>query len=152
MWEKVSDNPANCGNITSTSGFSNEISYSGNPCSTTLRITATNNCGSKTITTTIVGSYNPGGPLRQTSNQNVYKVYPNPSNTVVNISLGDANSKLSTKSQINAQLFNMMGEMKSNVIITNNIATINVAGLPRGIYVLKINIDGTIESHQIAVE
>ena len=46
----------------------------------------------------------------------------------------------------------MMGEVKSNVSISNNIATINVAGLPKGIYILKINIDGSIESHQVAVE
>ena len=46
----------------------------------------------------------------------------------------------------------MMGEVKRNVTVNNNIATVNVLGLPRGIYILKINIDGIVESHQVAIE
>ncbi|TDE00459.1 T9SS type A sorting domain-containing protein [Flavobacterium sandaracinum] len=46
----------------------------------------------------------------------------------------------------------MMGHKKAKVEIKNNIATISVRGLPKGIYVLNINIDGQIEGHQVIVE
>lgn len=82
----------------------------------------------------------------------LYKVYPNPTNDILNIDLVDENFMPETKSQIIAELYNMMGELKGNVQIFNTIASINVKGLPKGIYVLKINIDGQIENHQVAIE
>jgi hypothetical protein len=45
-----------------------------------------------------------------------------------------------------------MGESKRKITISNNVTSINVTSLISGIYVLKINIDGVIESHQIAVQ
>ena len=51
-----------------------------------------------------------------------------------------------------AELYNLMGEIKSSVTIKNNVATINATSLPRGIYLLKINIDGVVETHQVGVE
>lgn len=86
------------------------------------------------------------------TDSNFYKVYPNPSNNLVNIELISQEQKPNRNAVIIGELFNMMGEIKSNVSIRDNIATINVASLPKGIYVLKINIDGIIESHQVAVE
>ncbi len=86
------------------------------------------------------------------TNTNFYKVYPNPSSNLVNVELKNIEQKPNQNAVIIAELFNMMGEVKSNVSVRNNIATINVASLPKGIYVLKINIDGIIESHQVAIE
>ncbi|RTY83162.1 T9SS type A sorting domain-containing protein [Flavobacterium sp. ZB4P23] len=81
-----------------------------------------------------------------------YTIYPNPSSDFVNIELRDQSMKPVTNSKIIAELYDLMGHKKAKVEIVNNIATINVAGLPKGIYVLNINIDGQIEGHQVIVE
>ena len=91
-------------------------------------------------------------PVYTSTNDSFYKIYPNPSANIINVDLKNQEQKPNSNAVIFAKLFNMMGEVKSNVSISNNIATINVAGLPKGIYILKINIDGSIESHQVAVE
>jgi hypothetical protein len=83
---------------------------------------------------------------------NNYKIYPNPSSDLINIALADNNNLPKTKSKIIAELFDLNGNKKSKVEIMNDIASINVVGMPKGIYVLKINIDGTIESHLVAVQ
>ena len=115
---------------------------------TSVTATATNSCGTTTVTVDILGL----NRQSQITNTNYYKIYPNPSNNLVTVELKNIEQKPNPNAVIIAELFNMMGEVKSNVSINNNIATINVAGLPKGIYVLKINIDGSIESHQVAVE
>jgi Secretion system C-terminal sorting domain len=108
----------------------------------------TNACGSITVhrdNDNIIAPTN-------TNTSNFYKIYPNPATNIVNIDLKNQDLKPEINSIINAQLFNMMGEIKGNIAITNNIASINTIGLPRGIYVLKINVNGIIESHQVAIE
>lgn len=89
---------------------------------------------------------------RSESPDTVYMIYPNPTKEIVNIELRDKTQTPIMGSKIMAELYNMMGEIKGTVEIVNNIASINVSYLPRGIYVLKINIDGVIESHQVAIE
>ena len=91
-------------------------------------------------------------PLSWRQSQPIYTIYPNPSSDFVNIKLRDHNLKPKTTSQIKAELYDLMGHKKGKVEIVNNSATINVAGLPKGIYVLNINIDGQIEGHQVIVE
>ncbi len=86
------------------------------------------------------------------TNNSLFKTYPNPTNRLINIELKNSDQKPKNNSTIFAELYNMMGEVKRNVTVNNNIATVDVLGLPRGIYILKINIDGTIESHQVAIE
>lgn len=88
-------------------------------------------------------------PITDTS---FYKIYPNPTSNIVNVELKNQDQKPNPNAKIIAELYNMIGEVKRNVSITNNIATIDVSGLPKGIYLLKINIDGVIESHQVGVE
>ncbi len=85
-------------------------------------------------------------------NSIIYKIYPNPSKNIVNIELKSQNQKPKKNAIIQAQLYDMMGESKRKITISNNVASIDVTGLIPGIYVLKINIDGVIESHQIAVQ
>lgn len=121
--------------------------------------TATNSCGSYFLDSEgehMISSCSSIGLRTNNSNTSndstYYRIYPNPSNNLVNVELKNIEQKPNPNAVIIAKLFNMMGEVKSNVSINNNIATINVAGLPKGIYVLKINIDGSIESHQVAVE
>lgn len=86
------------------------------------------------------------------TNINFYKIYPNPATNIVNIDLKNQEQKPSQNSTIVTELYNMMGELKRNVSIVNNIASIDVLGLQRGIYLLRINIDGVVESHQVGIE
>lgn len=82
----------------------------------------------------------------------LYQIYPNPSSDIVNIDLRDLNSQPDKDSTISGELFDMMGQSKSKVEIKDNQATFSVHRLNKGIYVLKISIDGKEESHQIAVK
>ena len=91
-------------------------------------------------------------PLSWRQSQSIFTIYPNPSTDFVNIKLRDQNLKPKTNSRIIAELYDLMGHKKAKVEIKNNIATISVRGLPKGIYVLNINIDGQIEGHQVIVE
>ena len=110
-----------------------------------VNATATNACGSTTVT------YDCGFKMAN-NNTNYYTIYPNPSNDIVNIDVRDANNIPEKGATISGELFDMMGQSKSKVEITNNKATFTVRGLNKGIYVLKIYINDKVESHQIAVE
>ena len=92
----------------------------------------------------------PNNYMRQSST--TYTVYPNPTKDIVNIDLRDQNNIPEKGTTISGELFDMMGQSKSKVEITNNKATFTVRGLNKGIYVLKIYINDKVESHQIAVE
>jgi len=91
---------------------------------------------------------------------NQYTVYPNPSNDVINIEIAKKESQLNNQrkqqstnaSILTGELFDLMGKSMRKVQIKSDIASISVAGLPKGIYVLKIYIDGKTESHQIGVK
>lgn len=82
---------------------------------------------------------------------NIYTVYPNPSQDIVTIDLRDQNNQPDNTKKITGELFNILGISKSKIQINNNKATFSVAGLTKGIYVLKIYINDQVESHQIAV-
>ena len=84
--------------------------------------------------------------------QNRYSIFPNPSKDIVNIELTDKTNMPNTKSEITGELFDIMGQSKRKVKIKNNTASLPVAGLAKGIYVLNITIDGKVEGHQVIVE
>ncbi|HQK38829.1 MAG TPA: T9SS type A sorting domain-containing protein, partial [Flavobacterium alvei] len=81
-----------------------------------------------------------------------YKIYPNPTSDIINISLVDEAQKPVTTSKIVAELYDFTGQPKYKVEVKNNIASINCNGLSSGIYILKIIIDGNVESHQVFVQ
>jgi hypothetical protein len=83
---------------------------------------------------------------------NVYTVFPNPSKDIVSIDLRDQNHPPQKGAVVSGELFDIMGQSKSKVQITGDKATFSVAHLDKGVYVLKIYIDGQVESHQIAVK
>lgn len=122
-----------------------------------ILIKITNSCG-----TTILDSYIPlrlptkcgVAPLRVANSNTTevdanYKIYPNPSSEILNVSLNDGKNIFSKN--VTASLYDLKGVQKKQFEIINNNAAINVADLPEGIYILKINIDGTEETHQIIV-
>ena len=117
-----------------------------------IEATATNACGSTSVL------YDCGFKMANTTTTavkedgNIFKVYPNPSNDVVNIEVRNQNNQPENGATIAGELFDMMRQSKAKVEINNNKATFSVRGLNKGIYVLKIYINNQVESHQIAVE
>ncbi|WP_291102881.1 MULTISPECIES: T9SS type A sorting domain-containing protein [unclassified Flavobacterium] len=89
---------------------------------------------------------------KMSNNISLYNIYPNPSNDIVNIDLKDQKNQPTKGVTIFGELFDMMGQSKSKVQISDKKATFSVRGLKKGIYVLKIHINDQVESHQIAVE
>jgi hypothetical protein len=82
----------------------------------------------------------------------IYTVYPNPSKDIVNIELKDSKIQPEKEAIVSGTLFDLMGQSRGKVQIKNNSASLSVAGLKKGIYVLNINIDGKVEGHQVIVE
>jgi hypothetical protein len=97
-------------------------------------------------------SHGGGGGGAIASITDIFKIFPNPSNNIVNIELNDKKNHPPKGAAIYGELFDFMGQSKSIIQITKNKTTFSVAGLNQGIYVLKIYINNQIESHQIVVE
>lgn len=89
--------------------------------------------------------------LASASTITYYTIYPNPSSNILNISLSDTSMSPSKSATILAILYDMNGVEKNRVTIIKNIATLDVSMLNKGIYILKININDSVESHQIVV-
>ncbi len=121
-----------------------------NYCTRDIKVSASNSCGTLDYVASVGFGLDPAARL--TNSVKFYKTYPNPANSIINIELKDTELKPLNNSSIIAELYNIIGEVKRNIIVNNNIATLDVIGLPKGIYILRINIDGTIESHQVAIE
>ena len=89
---------------------------------------------------------------RNANNTNVYTVYPNPANNIVNIDIRDTSSKPQLNITVSGELFDLSGLSKTKIVIQNDKASFSVQGLSKGVYVLKIYIGSTIETHNIAVQ
>jgi len=89
--------------------------------------------------------------LASASTITYYTIYPNPSSNILNISLSDTSMSPSKSATILAILYDMNGVEKNRVTIIKNTATLDVSMLNKGIYILKININDNLESHQIVV-
>lgn len=123
-----------------------------------LIIQATNSCGTSVYDTDgqfeIQSCYPSSASLRvaMTQPENFYKIYPNPSNSNVTIALFDSKRQPSSTTPIKAVLFDLNGQEKTSTTVIDNTALLDVRNFKKGIYVLKINTDGIIETHQVAVE
>ena len=91
-------------------------------------------------------------PIFDKQSTSIYTVFPNPSKDIVNIDLKNKDRQPEKTAHISGELFDVLGISKAKVEIKNNQASFSVSGLRKGIYILKIYIDGQVESHQIAVE
>jgi len=151
-WTKIAsvDNPIAYG-----SGYTGFAKGKTSTWSATMLVTATNICGTTSITKNvfpIIGftPYRMANP--NNTIQNIYTIYPNPSKDIVNIELQNQEKQSKIEAKITGELFDLIGLLKSKVEINDNQASFSVEGLKKGIYVLKIYIDDQVETHQIAVE
>ena len=86
------------------------------------------------------------------SNEKVYRIFPNPTKNSFNIELLQDLTLSLKNSDVIAELFDLFGNRIVSTKLSNELAFINTERLPRGIYILKINIDGKIENHRIQIE
>ncbi|MFK7948845.1 MAG: S8 family serine peptidase [Saprospiraceae bacterium] len=79
--------------------------------------------------------------------QNIAKVYPNPTNDILNIEL-----RLDKTTAVNFRLVNAVGQTtrtSSNQVSNNQVTQLNLSDLPSGIYFLQIQIDEQIISKKV---
>jgi bacillolysin len=146
-WQKK----ANYSSSTSIQVFTG---YAGN--SGLVQVMAKNDCGlgpSKIISVSHGGGGTGGGniPVTGLSDENTkYIIYPNPSSDIIYI---DIRNQIDAVSGIvNGELFNLQGISQTKVQIINNKATVNVKNFTKGIYILKIDINNIIETHQVIIQ
>ena len=127
------------------------------PFTITLKLTATNACGSSEQFVDLWLNNDEEEIYRVNQNikneaivENEFLIFPNPSSDYINIEI--KNNNIDKKTILFGELFDMLGRLKTKVKIIDNKATFSVQDLNKGIYVLKIYINGQVESHQIAVE
>ncbi|NDP26607.1 MAG: T9SS type A sorting domain-containing protein [Flavobacterium sp.] len=118
-----------------------------------IYVTTSNSCGSTAFFVEEEPISNCSGlGFRSSNSVEQFTVFPNPANDIVTIELKDSKNQFEKDTTISGELFDLQGQSKSKVKITDNKATLSVKGLNKGIYILKININDQVESHQIAVE
>jgi hypothetical protein len=125
----------------------------------------TNTCGfmpvnfSFSVTGTLGSGGGPGGggsgPPVFTPRMagNAYKVYPNPSKDIIKIDvIHEVKAQNKAEVKVSGEVFDILGKSKFKVEMQSNGAKFSVARLNPGVYVLKIYLDDTIETHQIVVK
>lgn len=121
-----------------------------------VQVMGVNECGvGGAVWLNVQFSSDGGGAIARVPNpddEKIFMIYPNPSNSVVHIELKDKKSELIVNSTITGELFDILGLTRGTIQISSNKATLDVRNLPKGVYILKIDINGQIESHQIAVK
>ena len=80
-----------------------------------------------------------------------YNLYPNPTSGFINIVPVSSDSGTTSKSKIIATLYDMLGEKRKSVVINNNETLMDVQDLKAGMYIMRIQIDGEIETHLIVI-
>lgn len=145
-WQKK----ANYSSSTSIQVFTGYAGTSG-----LVQVMAKNDCGlgpAKTISVSHGGGTGGGNiPVTGLADDNTkYIIYPNPSSDIIYI---DIRNQIDAVSGIvNGELFNLQGISQTKVEIINNKATVNVKNFPKGIYILKIDINNMIETHQVIIQ
>ncbi|POY39573.1 hypothetical protein C3L50_10420 [Flavobacterium alvei] len=118
-----------------------------------IYVTTSNSCGTTPFFVEEEPISNCSGlGLRLSSTAEQFTVFPNPADDIVTIELKDSEKQFEKDVTISGELFDMSGQSKSKIKISDNKATFSVKGLKKGIYVLKILINDQVENHRIAVE
>lgn len=117
-----------------------------------ILVTTSNSCGPASFFVEEEPINCSGVGLRLSSTAEQFTVFPNPADDIVTIELKDSEKQFEKDVTISGELFDMSGQSKSKIKISDNKATFSVKGLKKGIYVLKILINDQVESHRIAVK
>lgn len=118
----------------------------------TFNVTFTDKCGNTKIQSIFLYLYSCFSYNNSAKTLNTFTIYPNPSSTTINVTLYDETKAPAKKALITGNLYDLNNIEKRKVVIKDNSAQIDSSGLNRGVYVLKIDIDGKVESHQVIVK
>jgi hypothetical protein len=112
----------------------------------TFRVRAKNDCGESKWRTMQIYVTECGNNISK-----LFKIYPNPTSYLLNIELDNPkNAIFIDKTEIG--IYNLMGQLKKTIKLTGFKGQIYVNDLPKGLYILKINIDGQLETHQVQID
>ena len=149
--------PTNHRNLTAMTGYAGNSGY--------VQVMGVNKCGCGGAKILYVEHNNgdPGGggiPIAppqdddafNNSSSKYFQIYPNPSKGMVNVTLQSTTRAPLSQGGIEGKLFDLYGNIRRTVSISNNGALVDTSGLNTGVYVLKIYINDTIESHQVIVK
>ena len=152
-WQMI---PTNHRNLTAMTGYGGNSGY--------VQVMGVNECGCGGAKILYVqhGNGGPGGggmaiappqddDVFNTSSK-YFQIYPNPSKGIVNVTLQSSTRAPLSQGEIEGKLFDLYGNVRRTVKISNNKGLVDTSGLNTGVYVLKIYINDTIESHQVIVE
>lgn len=117
-----------------------------------VQLRATNGCGFYPVSKTFYVEEGDGTPVLYNKSSNIYKIYPNPSSTTLNISLVDKTQQPLSSENIFGELLDLNGLFISKIEIYDHNASVNASNLRKGIYILRIHYDGKSEGHQVIVE
>jgi hypothetical protein len=81
-----------------------------------------------------------------------YSIFPNPAKNQIQIYTKYPSKVRETYTSVQAELLNLMGIPKRIVSIGKSSTKMDLNGLEKGIYVLKINMNGKIERHTIIID
>lgn len=84
--------------------------------------------------------------LKDVTNTNVFRIYPNPSNGTINIYLSDVNG------DITAEIINISGQLLSKQQITTGNNKINIASLAKGVYLITVKGNQLLKTEKIIVQ
>lgn len=158
-WEKVMGNftflsSGNCGVANATNNGTKALGkvaiiYPTSAGDIEIKVRAKNNCGwgpwKYVFFTKTVGK-------AAVSENDLFKISPNPSDDIINISLINNNNIPINQSIVNVELYNSLGIKQKSSKLNSNKGYISVTGLIQGVYILKIIYDNKIETHQIIVK
>ena len=83
--------------------------------------------------------------------ENLFKIYPNPTSYLLNIELDNPkNAFLIDKTEVG--IYDLVGKLRKTIKLTGFKGQIYVNDLPKGLYILKILIDGQLETHQVQID
>ncbi|QSB28682.1 S8 family serine peptidase [Flavobacterium sp. CLA17] len=121
-----------------------------------LKVESNTSCGLVAVRKLYSGCNTKSSQSLETSStvegNSFFKIYPNPTSSIINVSLFNEVGLPNLGIPITAILYDLKGQQKRKVTIVDNNAVINTEQLERGIYVLLIQINGTSESHQVIVK
>ncbi len=76
--------------------------------------------------------------------ENNFKLYPNPSNGMVTLSLKNSGA--------NIKVYDIAGKLMKELNMNNNVTTVDLSELNQGVYVVKAILDGNVHTRQLIIE
>jgi Secretion system C-terminal sorting domain len=79
-------------------------------------------------------------------------IFPNPAKDILNIDLKDSNNNLSQETEVSIEMYDIQGKKVKQMSEKTNKFSLDIRDLSKGIYVLKVQIEDTFETHKIIIE